>query len=145
MRGEGVFEDCVEDGAGTEDVELGAVDVVDLHALECLAHHLGIAEVLCAVGGERHRGAQRRDQAKVHEVRGFALDDDVVGLDVFVPEAAAVVAVEGLEEIGNETEGKAEAFLIEAVAATAGMQLLGDEREVLPRNVAHHVEEALAA
>lgn len=69
VRGEGVLDDREEHGPGGVDVELAAVDLVDLDAPEGLADELGVAEVLGAVRRQRHRAAERGDEPEVDEVR----------------------------------------------------------------------------
>jgi hypothetical protein len=141
VGGERVLEDEVEHGPDGVDVELRAVDLVHLHAAERLPHHLGVAEVLGAVGREGHRRPQRRDETEIDEVGAAVVDDDVLGLDVLVPEAPAVIDRELREQVGDVARHLPHLRLAEPAGARLAVHLPRDDPEVLARVVGHHVEE----
>ncbi len=129
VRRERVLDHGVQHRTRGVDIELRAVDLVDLHAAQRLAHKLGITEVFGAVGRQGHRRAERGDEPEVHEV-GFgiavlAVDDDVVGLDIFVPEPAPVVRVEDRDQVVGVSDRVLELCVIEPIAWGERVHALG--------------------
>ena len=141
VRREGVLQHEVEHRAGTVDVELRPVDLVDLHALHGEPDHLGIAEVLGAVRRERHRRLERRHEPEVDQMRCGVVHDDVVGLHVLVPHPAGVVAIERRDEVDRVADELTEVVPTESAIVRERMRLPNHRGQVVAGVVRHRVPE----
>ena len=141
MGGEGVLSHEVEHGTESEDVELRAVHLVHLDPPQCHSNHLRIAEVLRPVGRQRHCRPQGRDQPEIDQMRPPVVDDDVVRLDVLVPQPAVVVPQQRPQQILEVAKDNTQALAAEALVARFPVALAGDDAQVLALVVGHDVEE----
>src|SRR5690606_21254283 len=89
-----------------------------------------------------HGGAQGRDESEVDDVGAAVVDDDVLGLDVLVPETAVVVGVKGFEHIADVAQDAAQGGLVEAGVASAGVLVADDGAQAFAGDVGHDVVEA---
>ncbi len=142
MGGEGVLETEVEHRADAVEIELRTIDLVDLHAAKRQPHHLGVAEVLGAVRRERHARGEARDETDVDKPALAAGDEHVLRLDVLVPEARAVVAIERGGQSRGPFEHAAKAVRVEPLLRTEPMQRTHRLVEVRSGEVGHRVPEA---
>ena len=142
MGREGVLDQGVEDGPRAVDVELDPVHLVDLDPVHGQLDHLGVAEVLRAVGGQGHGRLQRGDQPQVDQVHAAPGDQDVAGLDVLVPQAGAVELVEAGQEVGRVGHGQGQVAVLQALGARGAVHARGHHRELVALDEGHHVVEA---
>lgn len=122
------FKEEEEHRADGVNVELRCVHVAHGLTRHGHAHHIRVAEIFGAVGGELLQRLERRHQADVHEVQVLAIDDEIVGLDVLMDHAGVVVLRDQLQQLMRPAEREA---------------LIFDVRRLFRIQLAHHVEHAL--
>ena len=118
-----------------------------LHAPQRLADKFRIAEVFGAMGCQRHRRTHRCDESKVHQMRlGVApmpVDDDIVGLDILVPELGVVVGIERDEQVLAIAHHRSHGIIAKPFDAAERVHPLRHHRERFTRHIAHDIEEPL--
>ena len=120
---------------------------MDLYSTQRLTNEFRVTEVLRAMRRECHRGTHGRHETEVDQVCVrvilASIDDNVVGLDVLVPELRVVVGIERDEQVTHVPHRLAHLFIAEPAGWAHRVHALGHDREGLAGHVPHDVVEPL--